>query len=160
MKLKYWHLHAFYLRLKADVIHPAAHTEGRPSFTALVANVDSDTAKYIADCRVQTSRQEMIDDLKEMAIVCVIHRDWLTIDSRTIHYHKLSVWSRSSCLIEGRRRVSRTASLNVLFSIEVNIVPPATFICVVNLLPLDGVSEGQFKQVLEYGELTFSYVVL
>lgn len=51
------------------MIHPAAHTEGRPSFTALVANVDSDTAKYIADCRVQTSRQEMIDDLKEMAIV-------------------------------------------------------------------------------------------
>ena len=32
-----------------------------------MSNVDSDTAKYIADCRVQTSRQEMIDDLGEMA---------------------------------------------------------------------------------------------
>ncbi|KAJ3529107.1 hypothetical protein NM688_g7899 [Phlebia brevispora] len=51
----------------ADVIHPAAHSEGRPSFAALVANVDSDTAKYIADCRVQTSRQEMIEDLEAMA---------------------------------------------------------------------------------------------
>ncbi|KAG6869248.1 hypothetical protein C0993_000001 [Termitomyces sp. T159_Od127] len=32
----------------ADVIHPAPGSDGRPSFTALVANVDSDTAKYIA----------------------------------------------------------------------------------------------------------------
>ncbi|KAJ8481770.1 hypothetical protein ONZ51_g5795 [Trametes cubensis] len=51
----------------ADVIHPAPGADGRPSFTALVGNVDSDTAKYIADCRVQTSRQEMIDDLEDMA---------------------------------------------------------------------------------------------
>jgi eukaryotic translation initiation factor 2C len=34
--------------LGADVIHPALNSEGKPSFTALVANVDSDTAKYIA----------------------------------------------------------------------------------------------------------------
>ncbi|KAI0750722.1 argonaute-like protein [Daedaleopsis nitida] len=51
----------------ADVIHPAPGADGRPSFTALVGNVDSDTAKYVADCRVQTSRQEMIDDLSVMA---------------------------------------------------------------------------------------------
>lgn len=53
----------------ADVIHPAAHSEGRPSFTALVANIDSDTALYAADCRVQASRQEMIEDLEEMSKV-------------------------------------------------------------------------------------------
>ena len=34
--------------LGADVIHPAPGSDGRPSFTALVANVDSDSAKYIA----------------------------------------------------------------------------------------------------------------
>ncbi|EJF61200.1 argonaute-like protein [Dichomitus squalens LYAD-421 SS1] len=51
----------------ADVIHPAPGADGRPSFTALVGNVDSETAKYVADCRVQTSRQEMIDDLEAMA---------------------------------------------------------------------------------------------
>ncbi|KAG6816930.1 hypothetical protein H0H87_001632 [Tephrocybe sp. NHM501043] len=51
----------------ADVIHPAPGSDGRPSFTALVANVDSDTAKYIACSRVQTSRQEMIEDLEEMS---------------------------------------------------------------------------------------------
>lgn len=54
----------------ADVIHPAPGSEGRPSFTSLVANVDSDTAKYVAATRVQTSRQEMIEDLEEMAFVC------------------------------------------------------------------------------------------
>ena len=55
--------------LGADVIHPAPGSEGRPSFTSVVANVDSDTAKYIATTRVQTSRQEMIEDLEEMAQV-------------------------------------------------------------------------------------------
>ncbi|KAG5651697.1 hypothetical protein H0H81_007756 [Sphagnurus paluster] len=50
----------------ADVIHPAPGTEGRPSFTSVVGNVDSDTAKYIATTSVQKSRQEMIDDLEAM----------------------------------------------------------------------------------------------
>ncbi|KAH9943477.1 argonaute-like protein [Epithele typhae] len=56
----------------ADVIHPAPGADGRPSFTALVGNVDSDTAKYVADMRVQTSRQEMIDDLKDMATKIIL----------------------------------------------------------------------------------------
>ncbi|KAF8195816.1 argonaute-like protein [Mycena galopus ATCC 62051] len=58
--------------LKHDqVIHPAPGSDGRPSFTALVANVDSDTAKYIAASRVQTSRQEMIEELEPMAHHCL-----------------------------------------------------------------------------------------
>lgn len=36
------------LSLGADVIHPAPGSDGRPSFTSLVGNVDSDTAKYVA----------------------------------------------------------------------------------------------------------------
>lgn len=51
----------------ADVVHPAPGSEGRPSFTSLVGNVDSAVAKYIATARVQTSRQEMIEDLTPMA---------------------------------------------------------------------------------------------
>ncbi|KAG6909899.1 hypothetical protein DXG01_014713 [Tephrocybe rancida] len=50
----------------ADVIHPAPGSEGRPSFTSVVGNVDSESAKYIATTRVQTSKQEMIDDLQPM----------------------------------------------------------------------------------------------
>lgn len=53
----------------ADVVHPAPGSEGKPSFTAVVGNVDSDTSKYIATTRVQTSRQEMIEDLEDMAKV-------------------------------------------------------------------------------------------
>jgi hypothetical protein len=53
----------------ADVIHPAPGAEGRPSFTTLVSSVDSMTAKYIALSRVQTGRQELIDDLQEMCTV-------------------------------------------------------------------------------------------
>ena len=56
----------------ADVIHPAPGSEGRPSFTALVGNVDSDTSKYIAATRVQESRREMIDDLENMSQVSII----------------------------------------------------------------------------------------
>jgi eukaryotic translation initiation factor 2C len=56
----------------ADVIHPAPGSVGRPSFTSLVGNVDGDVAKYVAASRVQTSRQEMIDDLEDMAKVCFL----------------------------------------------------------------------------------------
>ncbi|KAI0696653.1 argonaute-like protein [Cerioporus squamosus] len=51
----------------ADVIHPAPGSQGRPSFTSLVGSVDSDTSKYVAECRVQTGRVEMIQDLQSMA---------------------------------------------------------------------------------------------
>ncbi|KAJ3505889.1 hypothetical protein NLJ89_g7177 [Agrocybe chaxingu] len=89
----------------ADVIHPAPGSEGRPSFTSLVGNVDSDTAKYVADSRVQTSRQEMIADLDEMAkqILSLYMRYRQAVEKKPVD------WSNN----------------------------------------LDGVSEGQFKQVLE-----------
>ena len=50
-------------------MHPPPGAQDRPSFAALVANVDSDTSKYIADLRVQTGRREMIHDLESMAQV-------------------------------------------------------------------------------------------
>ncbi|KAI0702894.1 argonaute-like protein [Cytidiella melzeri] len=93
----------------ADVIHPAAHSEGRPSYTALVANVDSDHAKYVATSRVQTSRQEMIDDLADMAEEVI---------KKFIGYRK------------NMEKVANTAPKRIIFY-------------------RDGVSEGQFKQVLE-----------
>jgi hypothetical protein len=53
----------------ADVMHPAPGAEGRPSFTTLVSSIDTMVAKYIALSRVQTGRQELIDDLEEMCTV-------------------------------------------------------------------------------------------
>ncbi|KAI0092008.1 argonaute-like protein [Irpex rosettiformis] len=97
------------LVMGADVIHPAAHSEGRPSFTALVANVDSDHAKYVATSRVQTSRQEMIDDLADMAEDVI---------KKFIGYRKMV------------EKVANAAPKRIIFY-------------------RDGVSEGQFRQVLE-----------
>ncbi|TFK24647.1 eukaryotic translation initiation factor 2C, partial [Coprinopsis marcescibilis] len=51
----------------ADVMHPAPGSDGRPSFTALVASLDSNATKYIAKDNVQTGREEIIEDLKDMA---------------------------------------------------------------------------------------------
>lgn len=53
----------------ADVIHPAPGAEGRPSFTSLVSSVDATTAKYVTISKVQTGRQEIIEDLEEMVTV-------------------------------------------------------------------------------------------
>lgn len=36
----------------ADVIHPSPGSDGRPSFTSLVGNVDADTAKYVAGLKI------------------------------------------------------------------------------------------------------------
>ncbi|KAL0575953.1 hypothetical protein V5O48_006023 [Marasmius crinis-equi] len=93
----------------ADVIHPAPGSEGRPSFTALVSNVDSDTAKYIANSQVQTSRQEMIDDLQEMVKANV---------EKYVAYQK------------NMEKKANPSIARVIFY-------------------RDGVSEGQFAQVLE-----------
>ncbi|EEB99451.1 hypothetical protein MPER_00875, partial [Moniliophthora perniciosa FA553] len=104
--------------------HPSAPgSDGRPSFTALVSNIDSDTAKYIASSQVQTSRQEMIEHLQQMA------------ESNIRHY------------MHNRKNVERHRS------------DKPTQVCwghtcfglleraLISLL--DGVSEGQFAQVLE-----------
>ncbi|KAG5654021.1 hypothetical protein H0H81_008331 [Sphagnurus paluster] len=53
----------------ADVVHPPPGSKGRPSFTSVVGSMDSNTAKYIATSSVQTSRQEMIDDMEAMCTV-------------------------------------------------------------------------------------------
>ncbi|KAJ3570209.1 hypothetical protein NP233_g4554 [Leucocoprinus birnbaumii] len=58
----------------ADAIHPAPGATGRPSYTALVGNIDSDMAKFVAGAhspKANTefdSRVEIIHDLKEMAV--------------------------------------------------------------------------------------------
>ena len=54
------------LVLGGKAIHPPPGAEGRPSFSAVVGNVDGNVSKYIATSRVQTSRKEMIEDMCEM----------------------------------------------------------------------------------------------
>jgi len=99
------------LVLGADVIHPAPGSEGRPSFTSVVGNVDSDSSKYVATTRVQTSRQEMIDDLEEMVV------------------HIIGMYQRWRINVE---KIAESAS------------KPKRII-----FYRDGVSEGQFKTVID-----------
>ncbi|GJE88331.1 protein argonaute [Phanerochaete sordida] len=98
------------LVMGADASHPAPHTTDRPSFTALVGNVDLHAAKYSADSRVQTSRQEMIDDLEDMT---------KTLLERYKKYGK-----------EIEKRPGNLDPKRLIFF-------------------RDGVSEGQFQQVLD-----------
>ncbi|KAF8529210.1 argonaute-like protein [Hysterangium stoloniferum] len=94
----------------ADVIHPSPGSDGRPSFTALVGNVDSENSKFVAKCCMQESRVEMIQDLRTMA------RDILHMFQT---YHT---------------------------KVEMSKSPPKK---VIFFRQDDGVSEGQFKTVLE-----------
>jgi eukaryotic translation initiation factor 2C len=91
----------------ADVMHPAPGAEGRPSFTTLVSSIDTMVAKYIALSRVQTGRQELIDDLEEMCT------------------EALGKVAKYQSAVEKRR----SAPTRLIFY-------------------RDGVSEGQFSQVL------------
>ncbi|KAK0493335.1 argonaute-like protein [Armillaria luteobubalina] len=50
----------------ADVMHPSPGSVS-PSYTALVCSIDKFGANYIAKSSMQTSKQEMISDLKDMA---------------------------------------------------------------------------------------------
>ena len=49
-------------------MHPAPGSDA-PSYSSLVGSVDSRAIKYIAKIKVQTSRQEIIADLRTMAMV-------------------------------------------------------------------------------------------
>ncbi|KAH6907498.1 argonaute-like protein [Coprinopsis sp. MPI-PUGE-AT-0042] len=50
----------------ADVVHPSPGSEGRPSFTAVVVNVDQNITRWVSEISVQEARQEIIADLQEM----------------------------------------------------------------------------------------------
>ncbi|TFY72934.1 hypothetical protein EVG20_g92 [Dentipellis fragilis] len=112
----------------ADVIHPAPGSDGRPSFTALVGNVDSDTAKYIATIKVQTSRQEIIEDLESMTsyILSMYMQYRQHVEKKANPAPKRIIFFRGIVLF-------RTGSA----------VSPLTWVYA------DGVSEGQFQQVLD-----------
>ncbi|KAF7301729.1 Argonaute-like protein [Mycena indigotica] len=97
----------------ADVIHPAPGSDGRPSFTALSSHVGPDDSSQlrIPASRVQTSRQEMIEELEPMC------RHIVTMNMR----YREMVEKKPAGLLAPKR---------IIFF-------------------RDGVSEGQFKQVLE-----------
>ncbi|KAK0431530.1 argonaute-like protein [Armillaria borealis] len=94
----------------ADVMHPSPGSV-TPSYAALVSSVDKLGAKYIAKSSMQTSRQEMISGLRDMAKEAI----QLYIKDRSNVEKITTASAKPKCLIFFR----------------------------------DGVSEGEFEQVLE-----------
>ncbi|PFH53507.1 hypothetical protein AMATHDRAFT_187505 [Amanita thiersii Skay4041] len=92
----------------ADVMHAAPGARNIPSYASLVANVDSNTSKYIAVTKVQTSRREIIEDLEEMCKTAL---------EKYMSYRR------------GVEKAQNAAPQRIIFY-------------------RDGVSEGQFKEVL------------
>lgn len=137
----------------ADVIHPAPGAEGRPSFTALVANVDSDTAKYIADCQVQTSRQELIEDLGLMSEVSppsVRLRQARPSDCLCLQ-RMLRMYMQYRQMVEKKPNPAPKRIIFYRGKRHINVLH-APLASDAFVRPTDGVSEGQFKQVLDFGE--------
>ncbi|KAJ3552097.1 hypothetical protein NM688_g4337 [Phlebia brevispora] len=96
----------------ADVIHPPPGSLDRPSFASLVASIDSGASKYMADCRVQEPRQEIIAGLDEMA-KGMLHK-----------------YMNDTKVVAGKVSTARRVPKRIIFY-------------------RDGVSEGQFQQVLD-----------
>ena len=93
-------------------MHPAPGSQGRHSFTSLIGSVDSDTSRYVAECRPQAARVEMIQDLKDMAEnILKLYKNYRAQKEKKPFNPKRIIFFR------------------------------------------DGVSEGEFRQVLREGEL-------
>ena len=64
----------------ADLSHPPPGSrrgiDGYPSFTALVGSIDGSGTRYCSRMGVQDSLQEVIEDMKNMCVVCdcALHR--------------------------------------------------------------------------------------
>lgn len=48
----------------------------RPSFAAVASSIDEYASKYIASCRMQAPRQEVIEDLKNMLVVSTYYLEF------------------------------------------------------------------------------------
>ncbi|KAK0184437.1 argonaute-like protein [Armillaria mellea] len=109
----------------ADVMHPPPGAIDRPSFTAAVGSIDSNTARYVAKMQVQKGRQEIIEGFESMCRGLI--QDYCG-------YHTA---------IE--RKPHAKPERIIVYRGE--IVSLGCLSCPLN--HLDGVSEGQFKEVLD-----------
>ncbi|OAF70228.1 Protein argonaute 1 [Intoshia linei] len=57
----------------ADVTHPPAGDTAKPSIAALVASMDAHPSRYAASVRVQSNRQEHIQDMSSMVEELLLH---------------------------------------------------------------------------------------
>lgn len=137
----------------ADVIHPPPHSQGRPSFTAVVGSVDSNAAKYVSTSNVQDGKREMIKDLKDMVKVCFpfhvqcygathfAHFPCQDVLEKYKHYRQHVEKKTAEYLNPKRLLFYRGLSLRCREVYNHSLI----------FNRIDGVSEGEFDQVLKQG---------
>lgn len=74
--------------LGADVTHPPAGDKSKPSIAAVVASMDAHPSRYSATVRVQSHRQEIIQDLYPMVrdLLLQFYRSTRFKPTRIIYY--------------------------------------------------------------------------
>ncbi|OEL34560.1 Protein argonaute 18 [Dichanthelium oligosanthes] len=115
----------------ADVTHPAALDDTAPSIASVVASQDSKVAKYNGIVRAQVHRKELIDGLEDIVkeLLRAFEEGCKRRPMRLIFY-RLASFSCSLLII-------------MPWQLTISSTPHPSFTL------RDGVSEGQFKQVLE-----------
>ncbi|KAK7021928.1 hypothetical protein VNI00_017157 [Paramarasmius palmivorus] len=116
----------------ADVMHPAPGSTN-PSYTALVGSIDSKAARYVAESRVQMSRQEIISDLGNMAKSLITrYMSYRKDDEQLRNYKPARILFFRDGVSEGQYQQVKDYELKVLKDVcaSLNINPQITFIIV------------------------------
>ncbi|KAG7086886.1 hypothetical protein E1B28_002806 [Marasmius oreades] len=118
--------------LGVDVMHPSLGSHA-PSYTAVVGSVDSDVVKYISESRVQTGRNEIIEDLGGMVKnILENYMDYReNIEGKPNFHPKRLVFFRGG-VSEGQYQQVKTQELQVIREVcrSLNIQPKITLIIV------------------------------
>lgn len=114
--------------LGADVTHPAAGDEKRPSIAAVVGSMDAHPSRYYASVRVQTHRQEIIAELAAMV------RELLIQFYRSTKHKPMRIIFYRDGVSEGQFRQVLSHELKAIreacIKLEVGYQPGITFIVV------------------------------
>ncbi|KAJ3847737.1 argonaute-like protein [Lentinula lateritia] len=115
----------------ADVMHPAPGSDA-PSYSSLVGSVDSRAIKYIAKIKVQKSRQEIIADLRTMAMEIILdYQNYQQEVEKTSGKPKRLLFFRDG-VSEGQFKEVMQQEVDVLKKVcaDLKIAPKITFIIV------------------------------
>ncbi|VDL33706.1 unnamed protein product [Hymenolepis diminuta] len=112
----------------ADVTHPPAGDKTKPSIAAVVASMDAHPSRYSATVRVQSHRQEIIQDLAAMvkSLLLQFYQSTRFKPARIIYYRDGVSEGQFSNVLNHELRAIREACLKL----EIDYMPGITFVVV------------------------------
>ncbi|EUB58517.1 Protein argonaute-2 [Echinococcus granulosus] len=112
----------------ADVTHPPAGDKTKPSIAAVVASMDAHPSRYSATVRVQSHRQEIIQDLYPMvrSLLLQFYQSTRFKPARIIYYRDGVSEGQFSNVLNHELRAIREACLKL----EIEYQPGITFVVV------------------------------